>query len=308
MGSPGPRLKNVIAARRWDTIRDSWLAHIPTFANPGAKPDPGLETLLPLQQLALPTDRQLLPDVPGLRPNLLSEAVFLFHKCAHTHLAAQRLGSVGMHSWSMFNAYHSAYMGARGVMALLGIGLPFLAQGGQLLIDVYPEPDSIKGKKQLIAGSWTFHNFLLVRLKRGLEQQELWDALHRILKASNVSCWHGRAYAELMEMPDGITRPRNAFLYKSAFWPGDDLLVDGSEDQFRDLVGDELDVDQKGWLLRLSYNVYWLFEQIISDLAGVSGVIREQIEDSRIMCAPNAMELGCYNMFLTDLGSHGITQ
>lgn len=303
-----PRLKNVIEARSWDSIRDSWLKHIPAFLYPGARPDPGLENLTSLQQVRLPESRQRFPDVPGLRTNLLSEAVFLFHKCAHTHLASQRLGTQGMHSWCMFNAYHSAYLGARGVMALLGIGLPKLAQGGQLLIDVYPPPESPKGKKQLIAGSWTFDEFLLVRLKGDLDQLELWNAFQRVITISRVSCWKGRAYEELLSMPSEITKPRNAFLYKAAFWPGEDLLVDGNEQDFANLVGSDLSTEQKGFLLRLSYDVYWLFDQLIRDLADASGIIREQISGSRIMSDPNVTELAFYNTFVAGFESSSAVQ
>jgi hypothetical protein len=109
-------------------------------------------------------------------------------------------------------------------------------------------------------------------------------------------------------MPDEITRPRNAFLYKAAFWPGDDLLVDGSEEEFKNLTGTMLSTEEKGFLLRLCCDVYCLFEQLINDLADASGVIRAQVDDSRIKNAPHVAELACYNAFLADLGSAGITQ
>ena len=98
-----------IPRRKWDELRDAWIADVPTFPRIGARPDPGLEKLEPLQSLQLPkADGKpiRLGDVPGIRKNALWEAVFLFHKCSHANLAAQRLGEGGMHSWCMFNAYH----------------------------------------------------------------------------------------------------------------------------------------------------------------------------------------------------------
>src|SRR5439155_6373055 len=102
-------------------------------------PEPGLENLAPLQAVPLPDNHGTFPDVEGLRSNALWEAVFLFHKCAHTSLATQRVGGQGMHSWSLFNAYHSAFLGAKGIMALLGIAVPKI-NGIQLAIDLFPEP------------------------------------------------------------------------------------------------------------------------------------------------------------------------
>src|SRR6266508_487938 len=130
---------------------------------------------------------------------MLWEAVFLFHKCAHSHLAAQRLGHMGMHSWSMFNAYHSAYIGARGIMALLGVGSPLLNSGVQLLIDVYPQPEASKDIKRFRLGLWQFQEILIVRLPL-LEQRGLWEGFQRVLQVSDVPCWDAKIRRELLEV------------------------------------------------------------------------------------------------------------
>jgi len=297
-----PKFQN-IEARRWDDIRDAWLEHVPTFPGPGARPDPGLERLRPLQEVPLPENKARFPDIPGLRLNLLWEAVFLFHKCAHSHLAAQRLGHLGMNSWSMFNAYHSAYIGARGVMALLGIGLPFLPNGGQLLVDAYPQPESSKNVRKVRLGLWRFQEILIVRLPQ-LDQRALWQGLQRVLRISDVQCWDPKIRQELLDVAyERVTVPRNAFLYKAAFWPGDDLLVDRTDTNVARFVGTELIPEHEGFLIRLSFVVYRLFEQLILDLAGESGVIRAQVQESRVVKDPAAAELARYNAFLAHLTS-----
>lgn len=302
-----PKLQN-IRARHWHDLRDAWIENIPVFPSPGAKPDPGVERLAPLNELLLPNNNGKFPDVPGLRPNLLWEAVFLFHKCAHSHLAAQRLGHVGMLSWSMFNAYHSAFIGARGVMALLGIGFPFLPNGGQLLIDVFPQPESKKDIQRLRLRQWRFQEILIVRLS-GLKQRELWEGFQRVLEISDVPCWDDRVRQELLDVTcASITRPRNAFLYKAAFWPGKDLLVDGSDDEFTRFVGTGLNDNDEGFLLRLSFDVYRLFEQLITNLAEESGPIRVQLNESRIISDPAVADLVSYNAFLNQLDSLRVQQ
>lgn len=294
-----PSIKNAIGARRWETVKSGWLEHIPVFPSYGAKPDPGLDHLPTLQEISLPADRAHIGDVPGVRSNLLFEAVFLFHKCAHSHLAAQRLGAMGMHSWSMLNAYHSAYLGARGILALLGVGL-FNHRDVQFLIDVYPRPRSRREQKQLAVGAWRFNQFLLVRFGQRLDQQDLWEAFKRVIEVSDVPCWNQRACDELRRVPrEAISKPRNAFLYMPAFWPGGDLLSDGSADVFKALGAARLDPTQEGFLLRLSCNVYQLFEQSIRDLASDSGPIRDQLDESRIAKDPGAADLFCYNNYLT---------
>ena len=47
-----------------------------------------------------------------------------------------------------------------------------------------------------------------------------------------------------------------------------------------ELVGTELDVDKRGFLLRLCFTVHLLFEQLISNLGEYSTVIKEQVEGS----------------------------
>lgn len=288
-----------IRARRWDDIRDAWLENVPVFSGPGAVPDPGVERLIPLQELVLPENNATFPDVPGLRVNMLWEAVFMFHKCAHSHLAAQRLGHLGMHSWSMFNAYHAAYVGARGIMALLGVGLPYLPNGGQLLIDVYPQPESQRDIKRLKLREWKFHEVLIVRLPK-IDQQGLWEGFQRVLNVSDVPSWDETIRSELLDVAyASITKPRNGFLYKAAFWPGEDLLVDGTESEFVGFVGTHLNSEDKGFLLRLAFDVYRLFEQLVISLAEQSGPIRTQLDESRIFKDPAVAELVSYNAFLS---------
>lgn len=56
-----PKLQNV-RERYWEQLRDAWLDHVPTFPSPGARPDPGLERLLALQEIELPANREEIPD------------------------------------------------------------------------------------------------------------------------------------------------------------------------------------------------------------------------------------------------------
>jgi hypothetical protein len=291
----------VIGTRRWESIKSVWLENVPIFSGHGAKPDPGLENLPTLQAISFPQDRAQFNDVSGVRSNLLAEAVFLFHKCAHAHLASHRLGTTGMHSWSMWNAYHSAYLGARGLLALLGVGL-FLTRDVQFLIDVFPSPESPKGQRQLAAGAWVFNRFLLVRFGIHFDQQQLWEAFKRVIEISEVPCWDRHVQDELREVPrEAISRPRNAFLYTATFWPGEDLLTDGTAAVFTALGAAPLDPAHDGFLLRLGCNVYRLFEQLICDLAVESSPIRDQLEESRIAKDPEAADLFCYNNYLRAL-------
>src|SRR6266487_1289870 len=258
-----PKLQNFVR-RKWEEVRDSWLEHIPTFPSVGARPDPGLEHLQPLLDIVLPKDNGRFPDVAGLRTLTLWEAVFLFHKCSHTNLAAQRLGSQGMHSWSLFNGYHSAYLGARGIMALLGVALPEL-KGRQVAIDIYPEPLRKKSLRSL--GSSPFHEFIIVPLGP-LDQRDLWETFQRVINICNATCWDIGLRQELLDLAhQKITPPRNRFLYRAHYWPLSDLTLDVQPSDLTGIIGTELETEDPGFLLRLSFAVYRLFEQLMGDLA-----------------------------------------
>lgn len=285
--------------RSWNDIRASWLVNMPTFPDLGSPPDPGLENLTPLQSVTLPQHNGRFADVHGLRVNILWEAVFLFHKCAHTSLASQRVGQQGMHSWSLFNAYHSAYLGAKGLMALLGVSLPKIA-GNQVAIDLFPEPTT--RKRGPIAVVPEFQEFLIVRLAALVDQRYLWEAFLRVLNMTDTKCWDMASRQKLLELDfEKITPPRNRFLYRADYWPLPDLITDGVVSEFDKLFGTELDVDEEGFLLRLCFTVYYLFDQLMRDLANYSSVIKQQVEGSRMFASAGSSVVNCYSSFVSQI-------
>jgi len=296
-----PKWKKFVK-RDWLEIRASLLGNVPTFPKVGSPPDPGLEHLAPLLSVPLPDNSDIFPDVDGLRSNALWEAVFLFHKCAHTHLAAQRIGQQGMHSWCLFNAYHSAYLGARGLMALLGVSMVLRGVGGQIAIDLFPEPT----KKKKVVPSPPFQEFLIVRLPM-LDQRFLWEAFQRVIRMTSATCWDVKLRDTLLDVDyKDFSRPRNKYLYNAAFWPQRaDLVDDLALADFNKLFGTSLEIADEGFLLRLCFSVYRLFEQLMADLASQSGVIRDQIASSRIVANAGLPAVECYTNFLSQVTAAG---
>ena len=70
-------------------------------------------------------------------------------------------------------------------------------------------------------------------------------------------------------------------------------------DAFTGIVADGLrSSSDRGFLLRLSYAVYRLFESIVSDLALEAGPVRRELEASRVARDPESADLLGYNSFL----------
>jgi hypothetical protein len=117
-----------------------------------------------------------------------------------------------------------------------------------------------------------------------LDQRRVWEGLQRVLRLADVQCWDDWLRQEILDLNyEAVTPPRNAFLYKVQYWPLEDLLVDAPADRLKSLLVRELDVSDPGFLLHLSFSVFRLFEQLISDLAAYSGVIKQQLEASRCL-------------------------
>jgi hypothetical protein len=80
----------------------------------------------------------------------------------------------------------------------------------------------------------------------------------------------------------------------------DTLLAD-----FNKLFGENLDVADEGFLLRLCFSVYRLFEQLMTDLASQSGVIKEQLDGSRIFANAGLPAIECYTNFVSQVSAAG---
>jgi hypothetical protein len=207
-----------------------------------------------------------------------------------------------MHSWCLFNAYHSAYLGAKGILAILGVSLPNLA-GRQIVIDLFPE--RLKTKKAIGSfGASPFQDFLAVSIPHQLDQRYLWEVFQHVLRISKADCWNLGLRQEIITLSyEEITPPRNHFLYKVQFWPLNDLTVDGTIDEMNHLFGTELTSEGRGFLLRLCFSVYCLFEQLMLDLSKLSAVIKEQVDASRCLSNPRLPELACYSSFISQIES-----
>lgn len=148
-----------------------------------------------------------------------------------------------------------------------------------------------------------FEEFRIVRLP-SLEQRYLWEAFQRVLRMSVAQCLDKGIRQELLNLSyESISPPRNHFLYEAHFWPLGDLMSDASVEEMDSLIGTELDTGDEGFLLRLSFCVYRLFEQLMSDLAEQSPVIKIQFDGSRSWVDSAEPEFGRYRTFLSQSSS-----
>ncbi len=185
-------------------------------------------------------------------------------------------------------------------MALLGVALPNL-RGTQVVLDLFPEPRPLPKKKSQ-GSDVRFEDFVILRLPQ-LDQRRVWEGLQRLLRVTTALCWEDALTNEITGVRhDEITPPRNHFLYKAHYWPLDDLAADAIGTSLSAMIIPELDAENDGFLLRLSFLVYRLFEQLANDLAEYSPVVRAQIDASRFLTGTGTPELDLYRDFLSRVG------
>jgi hypothetical protein len=251
--------------RNWSTVRDTWIPYLPTGST-SQKPVPGLEKLPPLLDLEITGSVTKFGDVPGLRSNALAEAIYLYHKAAHVKASSESLSNEGLQSWSMFNAYHCAYLAAKSVLALFGISIVYLKR--QVVIDLFPEAPAPTSRKRPV-GQPESSEFAILPVTR-LDQQDIWLILKRMVNVTTVPCWDQRLTKQVKKLDETkITPPRNHFLYKAIYWPLEDLIapLTFNADRF---LGEGLDESTDGFLLTLAFAIFKLLEDLLTDLATAS--------------------------------------
>jgi hypothetical protein len=187
------------------------------------------------------------------------------------------------------------------MMALLGVALPEL-RGRQVALELYPAQTKKKSVRSVVSES--FQDFVVVPLPP-LDQRDLWEAFQRVINMCSAACWDINLRQELLDLShDRITPPRNRFLYRASHWPLGDLISDVQPPDLAGFIGKELNPEDPGFLMRLTFVVYRLFEQLMSDLAEHSAVVRTQLEGSRCLVDNELPELGCYRDFVSQTGPH----
>jgi len=225
-------------------------------------------------------ERKPIPDIDGVRSNTLAEAIYLYHKAAHAQLAVARLSTSGMTAWAMFNAYHSAFLNAKAVMALLGVVFPKV-QGKDWLLDVFPVPDKRRNNRQFKMKS-DYSEIVAVGIPK-LDQRYVWQALVRCC-SNTMGAWSNlQALSSIKEINwEKVTPPRNKFLYNPPFWPAiDDLSRDVVDLEWDTLIQAGLDPDATGFLLSLSLDMFEVAKWIFEDFAKDSNLFAMQISGLR---------------------------
>lgn len=265
-----------LKGRDWEAIREAWLSYVPSFSGLGGLPDQSSDDLLDVQGFSPSSEQpERTGEIEGVRSSVLWEAVCLYQKAKHTNFAAKRLHDEGLETWSLFNYYHSAYLGAKGIMYLLGVTVPLL-NSKRWILDVFAAPENDRSGKKIKPESLT--DFIAIPLP-GLDQHQLWAWFQRVLASTRSAPWDREMAKDihLIGTSRDMTRQRNGLLYKTSFWIAGDLLQPlAVPTAIPEKYG--LDTDAAEFLSSLCAHVQLIFDSLLQDLGKSSLPIRLQVE------------------------------
>ncbi|MDB6122792.1 MAG: hypothetical protein JWQ71_1785 [Pedosphaera sp.] len=224
----GDRVLDRVRARDWNNVRDSWFNFIPDIVPSGSAPAEATADIIDTQLLhdeLREKNSCRIVDVEqaiGVRQSILAEAIFLLHKAAHVIGTAERMAVDGHPTWAMMNAYQGSLFAAKGVIYLLGVGLPEFGNE-TLIVDVMPELS--ESQKRLVKRNIEpAKESEFFRTGRRFDHDSTWKLFQRLIRVSKVNLWSEDHIEELKHLDTGsISDKRNWLQYRAGAWLYTDL-------------------------------------------------------------------------------------
>jgi hypothetical protein len=270
-----------ILDRDWEILKSAWISSIPSQAVLGVPPSPSLSQLS-AQATELRGIKTLteVADVPGFRTTVFAEALFLLHKGLHVLRAAQAHATRGMPSWSLFSAYHSAFLVGRGICYLLGVCTP-QPQGVQWIVDIFPQRLTKNVRRKQVMGAEDFVNIKVMPVPK-MDQRYFWGTLQRTIRLATVSVWTEAEAKSIDDLDfEKISPMRNGFIYSPPYWPFNDLFQAKGADLIKEVPGfAQLDVDKSSFLFSLACRLASMGEALLFDLARIAPVVGQEVREA----------------------------
>jgi hypothetical protein len=223
----------LIRRRDWADIAGFWLNDIPIIDPPGAAPETSLGEFAVLSGLGQGVRDQpvALLELEGFRRTALREAIFLLHRCAHVVSIAEENIMTGRLTWSISDAYHGAFFGAKAVMALLGIGF-FDLDNKSVLYNLWPVSPKEEQKRKRISVAVP-QELAFAAAANKLEHRHTWAMFSRCLRVFAVPMWPTAIVDALKNLDaKSFSRQRNILHYSNHRWIIGDLHQRLQDDNF----------------------------------------------------------------------------
>lgn len=222
------KLTKQLPARYWDQLTSSWLRHLPSVDPPGSPPTPLINNpdIVYLCEEAKSPKSQTLSSaqaaVPGLRDSVCHESIYWLHKSVHSLGAAERKVQNGMLTWSVIDAYLSAYFSMRCLCGILGVVI-FDHHNKTYVIDLCRNFGSMRIDKRELEGAFA-KNVSVHTIGVRLDHKQCWQIMQRLLRVLRGETW-GQDFSQqiiALESTD-FAHHRNRLCYYAYEWLENDL-------------------------------------------------------------------------------------
>ncbi len=229
---------NGLRIRRWETLRDKWIPHIPLIKPAGLPPTILLSEVEDFKtltkELIVSGAPYIRKDMAAIRMYALWEAVFLLHKASHVLSAAELHIKMGILTWSLSSAYQACFYAAKSLLNLLGVNIGEY-NNKSVIVDLWPEPEALE-KKHRNKGNISDTDIVVWKTNVVLDHTSIWKIFIRIISVLRIDIWPGE-YIKIIKKMDvkDFAKQRNSIHYFNNRWLCDDLFEFIIKDKFGSL-------------------------------------------------------------------------
>ncbi len=294
---PIDSLLKKLAARYWDQVASSWLRHLPQIDSPGIPPKPLSlnQDLSYLCEQARSPKPNILSSArgpaAGLRDAIFHESIYWLHKAVHSLSGAERKIAYGMLTWSVIDAYQSAYFSMRSLCAALGVVVCDY-QSKSYVVDICRDFGSTK-RELRVQDSAFCEDVAVYSIGVRFDHKDNWQIMQRLLRVLHNESWGEECSQKIIELKSkDFAHHRNRICYYVHEWLKNDMLAPDYDESFATQAIYKafpiLDTTNLNFTLHLAYvfarislTAYWDVAKVGVILARESESLRGALDESR---------------------------
>ncbi len=294
---PLAKLTKKLRARYWHQLTHSWLRNLPEIDPPGSTPEPLLnnQDLEYLCSEAKPQGSQNVSSaraaVPGLRNSICHESIYWLHKSVHSLGAAERKIQDGVLTWSIIDAYQSAYFSMRSLCGILGVVICDY-QYKSYVVDICRDFGSMRRSERELESAFA-EEVSVYTLGVRFDHIQCWQIFQRLLRVLKNETW-GKEYSlQIMALDTtDFAHHRNRICYYAHEWLEEDLHTPILKSDFALRAGeiDSLEsykatsyfsVSLAYTLARIALSAYWDLAELGTILTEETKLLRGSLDELR---------------------------
>ncbi|EFK07010.1 conserved hypothetical protein [delta proteobacterium NaphS2] len=225
--------------------------------------------------------------VAGLRESIFHESVYWLHKSIHSLGAAERKVQNGMLTWSVIDAYLSAFFSMRCLCGMLGVVICDY-KNKSYVIDLCRNVGNMRRQIRNLRDAFEEKPIAYTTGVR-FDHKQCWEIMQRLLRVLKEESWGKDLSQKIIDLDSkDFAHHRNRICYYAHEWLENDLHLPRYEDDFMSLRNIEFDKATSRFTISLALAMvraaiagYWDIAKIASILNEESKLIIASLDDTR---------------------------